>query len=180
MTQHLYRSPLFILLILIIIPGCGPQLSQEELTELWRPAIGMSALAYGTCEGLQQTAGEVASGELDGFEALGAVMATGIMIQAVDEGLANWESEPTGTAAQKVEVTNHIDQMRTLVGQWMDDQIDSVQIAAELPELCGNLNDTFEDIVRTSRRAGLEDETAEQILLDIEEALSSADLNQSE
>jgi len=116
-----------ILLIVLIMAGCQPKLSPEELEAKWRGPIVASAFNVAACEGATKTAQKIQAGEIDGFAAFGELLGVGIIVQAVDEMLT--EAEPMEDQADLLaQMQSDIATLRGVLGPWIDDEITSADV----------------------------------------------------
>ena len=162
-----------LLLITILVIGCGPQLSPEELQAKWRAPIGISALNVGICEGATETAQKVQSGESEGFAAFGELLAVSVMIQAVDESLA--EAQPADDQTALVDqMQADVDALKEVLGPWINKETTSADVLAEIDDVCQQTNETFEEVVEQAADDGLSEEAARAIMEEMSEAMQGA------
>lgn len=162
-----------LLLIAILVLGCGPQLSPEELQAKWRAPIGISALNVGICEGAKETAQKVQSGEAEGFAAFGELLAVSVMIQVVDESLA--EAQPVDDQTDLVDqMRADVDALKGVLGPWINKETTSADVLAEIDDVCQQTNETFEQVVEQAADDGLSEEAARAIMEEMSEAMQEA------
>lgn len=80
---------------------------------------------------LSETATRVQSGELEGFEALGLVMAVAALIGAVDESIPQAESPDVLDPAWNSAIIVH-EQTKELAARWLDKEVDAAQVVGEM------------------------------------------------
>lgn len=160
-----------ILLIAIIIAGCQPKLSPEELDAKWRGPIVASAFNVAACEGATETAQKIQAGEIDGFEAFGELLGVGIMVQAVDEMLVDAEpaEDQTDLLAQ---MQGDIEALRGILGPWIDDEITSAEVLETIDDVSADTTKTFEQVADAAGDDGM---TEEQMATLIEEVATAID-----
>ena len=159
-----------LLLIVLFMVGCGPRLSPEELEAKWRAPIGISALNVGICEGAMETARKVAAGESEGFAAFGEVLGVGVMIQAVDEALA--EAQPVADQSDLVtQMRDDVEALKGVLGPWINGDSTAADVLDEIDGVCQGVNDSFELVVERAADDGLSEEAARAVLEEMSEAM---------
>lgn len=163
----------FLLLLALFAIGCGPKLTPEEARTKWQGPIAMSALNAGICTTVGTTAQKVQAGDFNGFEIMGEVMATGVMIQAIEEGLA--EAEPADDQREVLaQIQADVDALKGVVGPWVREEITSDDVLAQLDEVCADLEKTFEQVTKAAAEDGLPAEEMEKLLEELSEAMETA------
>lgn len=161
-----------IVLIVFLLMGCQPKLTPEEARAKWQSPLAISALNFGTCTTATETAKKVHNGQIDGFEAWGELLGIGMMIQVVDEGLA--EAEPT---EDQVKVYTHfqedIDAFKAVIGPWLNEETTVVDVLANIDAVCIDMEKTFEEVVEAAADDGLPPEEMEAILDEMSSAMES-------
>jgi hypothetical protein len=122
--------------------------------EKWQPPIGASTLVFAVCEGVLDTAEKRQTNEIDGFEAFGELLGSGMVLGAVEEAIAEW-SPPTELLNTKETLQEHIDSIQDVVGQWLDDEVTSADIHDLLDEQCEMSYTAMEEILEASYSDGL-------------------------
>lgn len=164
-----------ILLMVLLIIGCqtAPKLTPEEAKAKWRGPVLLSALNAATCTGLQETGQKIQAQETDGFAAFGELMAIGLMIRLVDEGLA--QAEPTADQEDLMDqIQADVDSMRSIVGPWVNQETTAADILPLLDETCPDITATFEEVIAVAEDEGLTREAAAQIMEEMSAAFESA------
>lgn len=158
-----------------IVPTKPPALSQEELLAKWQPPIAVSTFVLAVCEGVLDTAEKRQADEIDGFEALGELLGSGMILAAVEEGIAEW-SPPTELPNFKETLQEHIDSIQNAISQWIDDEVTSADIPDLLSEQCELSYATMEAILEASYSDGLTqteiDAMVNEMQASLEEAMS--------
>ena len=164
---------LFLFISLFFI-GCqsGPQLSPEELQAKWQSPLAISAMNVGICQSVAETAKSVQAGTSEGFSAFGELMGAAIMIQAVDETLA--EAEPANDQTDLLhDLKDDSAALKEIIGPWMNDEISSADVLDSIDDICADTEATFEAVVAAARKDGLSDEAASAILEEMENSMNA-------
>jgi len=98
---------------------------------------------------LSETATRVQSGELEGFEALGALLAVAALIGTVDESIPQTVSPDVVDPAWNSAIIVH-EQTKQLAARWLDKEVDSGQVVAEMQAVLRDI-----DEILTSAEAAL-------------------------
>lgn len=163
-----------LLLLPLFIIGCqsGPKLTPEELQAKWQSPLAISALNVGICQSVAETAESVQAGTNEGFSAFGGLFGAAIMIQAVDDALA--EAEP---AADQTSLLSALEDdssaLKEIVGPWINDEINSADVLDSIDEVCADTEATFEAVVAAAHKDGLSDEAASAILEEMEDSMKT-------
>jgi len=155
------------------VPSKPPALSQEELLQKWQPPIAASTLVFAACEGVLETAEKRQADEIDGFEAFGELLGSGIVLAAVEEGIAEW-IPPYELLNFKQMLQEHIDSIQDVVGQWLDDEVTSADIPDLLSEQCEMSYATMEEILEASYSDGLTETEIDAIVTEMQASLEEA------
>ncbi len=162
-------------LVALLIVGCqsGPKLSPEELQAKWRAPIVISAFNVGICEGATETAQKVQAEEIDGFAAFGELLGAGLMIQVVEESLA--EAEPMeDQAALVTAMQSDMAALKGVLGPWIDKETTSTDVLKAISPVCEATNDTFEQVVAAASDDGMSPEAMDTILEEAADSMKSA------
>ena len=138
--------------------------------EKWQPPIAASTLVLAVCEGVLDTAEKRQANEIDGFEAFGELLGSGMVLAAVEEGMAEW-SPPTQLLSFKETLQEHIDSIQDVVSQWLDDEVTSADIPDLLGEQCAMSNTAMEEILEASYSDGLTQTDIETIVTEMQAGL---------
>jgi len=164
----------FLLIFLFLLIGCqtSPKLTPEEAKAKWQAPIAMSALNTGTCVGVKETAQKIQAEEIDGFEALGGIWGASLLIQVIEEGLA--EAEPTEDQAEILaQIQADIDSLKEVVGPWINEETTSADVLLVIDDVCVGMEKTFEQVVEAAADDGLPPEEMEAILDEMSSAMES-------
>lgn len=142
--------------------------------ERWRAPIGVTVILSVSCEGLIQTAEKRASGEIDGMEAFGELLAAGFFVQGAGEGLASW-TPGDGQGEYQGGLQDHVEGIKAVVGSWVDDEIDSSEANDLLIPLCDDIEATFEDILKDAERDGVTSADVEALITELGDSLGELD-----
>lgn len=159
-----------ILLVVLIMAGCQPKLSPEELEAKWRGPIVASAFNVAACEGATKTAQKIQAGEIDGFAAFGELLGVGIIVQAVDEMLT--EAEPMEDQADLLaQMQSDITTLRGVLGPWIDDEITSADVLETIDDICADTTKTLEQVADAAGDDGMTDEQMATLLEEVATAM---------
>jgi hypothetical protein len=112
----------------------------EALSEQIEQTYTTLVLIQANAELLNESATRVQSGELDGLEGLGAVFAVAALIAAVDESIPQtMPPDPLRSAWNAATVVHQ--QTKDLAGRWLDKQVDSAQVVAEIEPLLTSIGE---------------------------------------
>lgn len=112
----------------------------EQLSEQIEQTYTILVLIEANAELLNESALRVQSGQLDGFEGLGAVFAVAALIAAVDESIPQTvPPDPLRSAWNGATVVHQ--QTKDLAGRWLDKQVDSAQVVAEIEPLLTSIGE---------------------------------------
>ena len=143
-----------------------PPISTEELKEKWDTPLYAAALTVASYEGLLDTAGKLQAEEIDGFGALGELIAVGAILNSVEESLDAWE--PAGDQAEYKPVLQHcVEAGLSVVGQWFDKEISSSDVPGLLKDDHQAAQETLEEIVTAMGDDGLGSEDIQAMLDDL-------------
>lgn len=164
---------LFLFISLFII-GCqsGPKLTPEELQAKWQSPLAISAMNVGICQSVAETAGSVQAGTSEGFSAFGGLFGAAMMIQAVDEVLAEAEPAPDQTRLLSA-MEEDSAALKEIVGPWIKNEINSADVLNSIDDICADTEATFENVVAAARKDGLSDEAASTILEEMENSMKA-------
>lgn len=164
---------LFLSIFIFLLIGCqGPKLTPEEAKAKWRAPIATSALNAGICTGVKESAQKVQDGEVDGFEAFGELLAMGMMIQVVEEGLTT--AEPTEDQADlQAQMQADLDALKGVIDPWVNEETTSADVLLAIDDVCANTDKTFEQIVEAAADDDLPPEEMEAILDEMSAAMES-------
>jgi len=168
-------SLLMLPLLVLLLLGCQPvpKLTPEEAQAKWQAPIVAAAFNVAICEGTTETAQKVQSGELEGFAVLGELMGAGIMIQVVEESLA--EAEPAADQADLVtRMQSDIDALKGVIGPWLNQETTSADVLATIGDVCADTNKTFEQVVEAASDDGMTQEAMGTMLDEVATTMDAA------
>jgi len=114
--------------------------NMEEVEQTYKALVMIQAVA----EALNETAFRVQNGELEGFESLGAIIAVGAMAKGIEDIMP--EISPPDYLASELRAARSLNNdVRALLGRWMDQEIDSSEVLAELTPLLNEIDSTVTD-----------------------------------
>lgn len=163
----------FFLMAILFAAACQPSLTPEELDAKWRAPIVMAAFSDGVCQTTTETAQNVNSGETDGFTALGELLGASIMIQVIDEGLVEAEPSPDQEAFLN-QMSENQEALRAVIGPWIDSEISSTEVLAQIGDVCQATTTTFEEVAEAASKDGMTDEAIVAILEEAAESMESS------
>lgn len=144
-------------------PTSTPAISTEELKEKWDTPLYAAALTVASYEGLLDTADKLQAGEIDGFGALGELIAVGAILKSVEESLDTWE--PAGDQTEYKPVLQHcVEAGLSVVGQWFDQEISSAGVPDLLADDHHVVQDALEEILQEMGDDGLSSEDIQAML----------------
>lgn len=147
-----------------------PQISQSELIEKWRAPFVMTSIVAASCNSLLETADRVQTGEIDGFEAFGELLVAGLFLTAAQEGIAEWSPLPD-QIDYKENILEHIDNIRSVLGLWIDEEITSQDIPDSLGGECEAIEETGIEIAEHAQEQGITEESLSSIIDEMEVAI---------
>jgi hypothetical protein len=151
-----------------------PSASQKELTEKWRPSIGMFTLLTATCEGAMETANNAIEGELGAGQQLGEMLALGIFVNIIEEGLNQWEPSDNVQEFKEL-VQGHTNAIKEITGQWSDEEITPSEARDQLDAECTSIEESFKSMVETAQDEGITQASLESIVEDIQNSFDEMD-----
>lgn len=152
-------------------PTATPVPDQDELKKTWQPAIGGIALQNGICPMIIETANKLQSGEIDGWDAFAEMVAEAMFINALDESFAEWEPE-SEVADYKELILAYNETMKTVLADWYNDEITSEDVPGLLEDECAAIEESVQTIVEDAQAFGMNTETLEAILDEMEQSLT--------
>lgn len=144
--------------------------NMEEVEQTYKALVMIQAVA----EALNETALRVQNGELEGFESLGAIIAVGAMAKGIEDIMP--EISPPDYLASELRAARSLNNdVRTLLGRWMDQEIDSSEVLAELTPLLNEIDSTVTDAEeKLAREAGLNTENLTETRREAMESVAQA------
>jgi hypothetical protein len=142
--------------------------SLEQIEETYKALV----LVQATAEVLNETAKRVQSGELEGFESFGALIAVGAVAAAVTEFLP--QVSPPDYLVSEVRAARSLnDDVRTLLGRWFDREINSATVLEEMVPLLTEVDSIIQGAEeKLAREAGLSAQSLTQARQDAMAAVS--------
>ena len=101
----------------------------------------MLAFTHLSAELLNETATRVKSGELAGFDTLGALIALAAFVNAVDEGFAEVTPPELLVSSYEDALAVH-NQIKDIFARWWDDQIDAAAVLQEMEPVLQAIDQT--------------------------------------
>lgn len=128
-------------------------------------------LHVGTEVGLADSAAQVASGEADGMEGFGMLLALGAFLATADEGL-NYDFGPTLAASAEV-ARQQQTALRDILRRWLDKEISS----ADVPGLLEQIDTEASALayVEELKRLGIAPEEIDQMMLRMQEDMAQTE-----
>jgi len=168
------KKGIYLLLILFVL-GCqaGPSLTPEEAKAKWQGPIALSALNAGICPGVKETAQKIQDGDISGFEAFGEVLASSLLIQAVQERLDTAEPSPDQSKFW-AQIQSDTDALIGIVGSWMKEESTSADVLRDIDSVCTDTDKTFSEISEAAKKEGLTAEGMGEILDEMTAAMETA------
>ncbi len=115
--------------------------SKEEALDTYKLLVAIQA----EVNLLDETARRVASGELEGTDSFSSVMAVALIIQAVDEGIAEYAPpaivKPSWEAAVSIHQTT-----RSLVTSWFNQEINADAVISEIASPLADIDAVLSDV----------------------------------
>lgn len=144
--------------------------NMEEVEQTYKALVMIQAVA----EALNETASRVHNRELEGFESLGAIIAVGAMAKGIEDIMP--EISPPDYLASELRAARSLNNdVRTLLGRWMDQEIDSSEVLAELTPLLNEIDSTVADVEeKLAREAGLNTENLTETRREAMESVAQA------
>jgi len=172
--ELLMKKGIYLLLILFVL-GCqaGPSLTPEEAKAKWQGPIALSALNAGICPGVKETAQKIQDGDISGFEAFGEVLASSLLIQAVQERLDTAEPSPDQSKFW-AQIQSDTDALIGIVGSWMKEESTSADVLRDIDSVCTDTDKTFSEISEAAKKEGLTAEGMGEILDEMTAAMETA------
>ncbi len=122
--------------------------SKEEALDTYKLLVAIQA----EVNLLDETARRVASGELEGTDSFSSVMAVALIIQAVDEGIAEYAPpaivKPSWEAAVSIHQTT-----RSLVTSWFNQEINADAVISEIASPLADIDAVLSDGRPTGNRS---------------------------
>lgn len=113
-------------------------LSEEEQDQLLTTYKAMLLVQINTSL-LEETASQIQSGELSGFEAWGAGIVVAAMVSGAEEEFAGFQ--PSSLLSDQWQAAEGIHkQIANIVARWFEDEIDSSEVLDEMESLTKNLD----------------------------------------
>ena len=151
------------------VPPTNPT-NMEEVEQTYKALVMIQAVA----EALNETASRVQNGELEGFESLGAIIAVGAMAKGIEDIMP--EISPPDYLISELRAARSLNtDVRLLLGRWMDQEIDSSEVLAELTPLLNEIDSTVMDAEeKLGREAGLNTENLTETRREAMESVAQA------
>lgn len=144
--------------------------NMEEVEQTYKALVMIQAVA----EALGETASRVQNGELEGFESLGAIIAVGAMAKGIEDIMPEITT-PDYLASELRAARSLNNDVRTILGRWMDQEIDSSEVLAELDPLLDEIDSTVTDAEeKLAREAGLDTEKLTETRREAMESVAQA------
>lgn len=144
--------------------------NMEEVEQTYKALVMIQAVA----EALGETASRVQNGELEGFESLGAIIAVGAMAKGIEDIMPEIAA-PDYLASELRAARSLNNDVRTILGRWMDQEIDSSEVLAELAPLLDEIDSTVTDAEeKLAREAGLDTEKLTETRREAMESVAQA------
>lgn len=142
--------------------------SQTQVEQTYKALV----LVQATAELLSETAKRVQSGELEGFESFGSLIAIGAIASGIDESLP--QITPPDYLASDVRAAISLnDDIQALLSRWFDSEIDSTVVLEEIDPLLIEIDSLLTEAEeKLARESDLDAETLERTRQEAMESIS--------
>lgn len=153
--------------------------SQEELKEKWQDPIIAYALLGGICESVQETIEKQQSDEKDESQLSTQIIGVQLLISMVNNAIVGQDPQTNITSHQE-NITDHLKNISNWVNQWANNDISTDDIAANVNTECQTVSKETEDIVASAKNEGLNEETFQGIMNELQEKLTEISVGLNE
>lgn len=144
--------------------------TQQALVGAWQAPITAFTILETICTTTQNALERQQAGELDADQLSAEILVLGVFVTAIEQGLERWT--PTSEMREYLTLAEQeLSALETLITQWSSGEISSEDAARQLETRCEEIDATSDEIKVAAGDAGLEEESLEALIADIQRAL---------
>ncbi|MAT44146.1 MAG: hypothetical protein CL609_17580 [Anaerolineaceae bacterium] len=145
---------------------------QEELKNIWQPALSSGLIMYAVCPMMTDTASRQQADLITDEAAYGELFTEGLLLSGVKAAFAEWNPNDPIVTRYKDGLQNRLAALLAVVDQWSEQEITAAEALKDLETQCLHVENYLGNMVKSAQQAGMTQETLDQILAEFQDNMS--------